>query len=175
MVAVLGAPAHSEILPRRLHGRGGASAVAAMNAATEEEISMLTPKSKHQTRARPNAGKTAGRSHAAQATTQKLQSARRVQNPHSDNSPDPHHGRLAVPKANRPTSLQCCGQQTAQPSTKWCMQRGGSRIRSVASSQASSVKSSASILYRRQLGPDASTDHGSQRFDCGQPKTSHER
>ena len=71
MVAVLGAPAHSEILPRRLHGRGGASAVAAMDAATEEEISMLTPKSKHQTRARPNAGKTAGRSHAAQATTHK--------------------------------------------------------------------------------------------------------
>ena len=88
----------------------------------------------------------------------KLQSARRVQSPQSDNSPDPHRGRLAVPKANRPTSLPCCGHQTAQPSTQWRRQRGGSRIRSVASSPVSFVKSSASILYPRQLEPDASIE-----------------
>jgi hypothetical protein len=86
----------------------------------------------------------------------KLQSTRLVQSPHLGRNPDPHRARLVELKPNRPESLPCCGQQPAQPSTQWRRQRGDSRIRSVASSSVSFVKSSALILYRRQLRPDAS-------------------
>jgi hypothetical protein len=59
------------ILPRRLDGRGGASVVAAMDAAEPKEIPMPKAKSKRKTTSRSNSSRTTGRNSAAQTTARK--------------------------------------------------------------------------------------------------------
>ena len=62
---------HSGILPRRRDGRGGASVVAAMDAAEPKEVPMTKPKPKRQTTSRSDRSKSVGRNGAAQTTARK--------------------------------------------------------------------------------------------------------
>jgi len=59
------------ILPRRLDGRGGASVVAATDAAEPKEIPMPKAKSKRRTPSPSNRSKTAGRNRAPRTTAHK--------------------------------------------------------------------------------------------------------
>jgi hypothetical protein len=65
------AETRSGILPRRLDGRGGASVVAATDAAEPKEIAMPKAKSKRRTPSPSNRSRTAGRNRAPRTTAHK--------------------------------------------------------------------------------------------------------